>query len=625
MKKSYVYLTALLLFFVGIMNCFAVDIKTTTGWFPGYGISENPYSCAGVNKGVLDLKDQNNVLYYSADCSVDFPCNPSSGSSCVNTNSYSYNPTGICYITCDNYTDYSKLGENQHKIWNKIASYPHIPCDENNVTDSEQYDDAVKTLIANGCEASSTFYALKEYKYNIDESTTSKVVDVRDLGKCEPKIEVKKECIGFTTGTFKIQVGDEQATISCGETKTFEVAADTPIKVQELNSSNYLVYMDSKLSSDGTISVSEGITEKIIITNALGKATLTKTNAVNGSTMKDITFTLEKKVGTEWVPATKADGTTQFENQTTNNNGQLTFSEIPVGEYRLREVSDKNGNFIASNPVPFVINKDSVGKENNYTNFLTTTNNPFRVKIVKVDESGNSLDGAVFSIEKKNAQGKFETTSSVTIEKEGNYINFEKNGVYKIKETQAPIGYDVLQVPFEIEIKDGVVKINSGDLQYVSIAEESGVTVLKITDDKSKIKLYKKDSATDKLVAGAKLVITDSTGKVVRTINTTNNSITLDLNPGKYYITEESAPKGYERLTKKYEFVVKSDGTLQAVTNDPAFEISGMSIIIYNVKPTNVPDTGVAVNVFLTLGGLALIGFGGYLVYKNVKERKNIK
>ena len=50
-----------------------------------------------------------------------------------------------------------------------------------------------------------------------------------------------------------------------------------------------------------------------------------------------------------------------------------------------------------------------------------------------------------------------------------------------------------------------------------------------------------------------------------------------------------------------------------------------MNINIYNVKPTTVPDTGIGLNILLTVVGISLLGGGSYIVYKNLKKRKYVK
>ncbi len=613
MKKSFTYFMTLFMFLFGITNVFAVDIKNN-GVVPGFDVNTNPYSCNGVNKGVYDLTDENNRTYYSSLCSVDFPC-INGNDACSNI--IPYTETNTCYITCDNYTNMANMGTNQHNIWNKISSYPTIYC-SNGSTDTDKLNEISHNLIDNGvCNANDTFYALYEYS-----NGSSKVVAVNDVGNCEPTISVTKVCKGFNSGKFTVKIGNETKEVSCGETsESVIVTADTPIVIEELNSSGYLVYISDNVNN-GTITLKQGVSVPITIINALAKVNLTKLNAVNNAPMSGMKFTLEKKVNGEWVKATKIDGT-QFENLTTDNNGKLTFTEVPEGEYRLVEVENATGNYVAADPYEFKINKGTV--DENFAQNITLKNNPFEIKIIKVDENGNTLGDAVFMIEKQNENGEFETVSEPTIDKNGSTIFLEKNGVYKITEQQSPLGYDILSAPFIVKIVNGKLTLEEGDLNYISILQESGIYTLKIINDKSKVKIYKRDSATASILAGAKMVLTKKDGTLVANFTTEkDSSFAIELEPGSYILYEDTAPKNYEKLKVKFEFVVKEDGTIGAVTSNSAFEIIGMNINVYNVKPTKVPNTGVALNICLIIGGVALIGFGGYLVYNNVKKRKNI-
>ncbi|MDD5980390.1 MAG: SpaA isopeptide-forming pilin-related protein [bacterium] len=614
MKKNFIYLTTLLMFFVGMTNVFAVDIQNN-GIVSGFDINTNPYSCSGVNKGVYNLTDENNKLYYSALCSVDFPC--------INGNDacgdiIPYTETNTCYITCDNYTNIANIGTNQHNIWNKISSYPTISC-SNGYADTEQYNAAMQKLIHEDgvCDADDLFYALYEYS-----NGSSKVVTVRPPQQCDPTISVTKICKGFSSGKFTVKIGNETKEVSCGETsEAVIVTADTPIAIEELNNSGYLVYISDNVEN-GTIIPKQGEKQEITIINALAKVNLTKLNAVNNAPMSGMKFSLEKKVNGEWVKATKIDGT-QFEDLTTDNNGKLTFAGVPIGEYRLVEVENATGNYVAADPYEFKINKDTVDQE--YSENITLKNNPFEIKFIKVDENGNTLGDSVFMIDKQDEKGVFHTVSEPTIDKNGSMIHLEKNGVYKITEQQSPLGYDVLGAPFIIKIANGKVTIEEGDLNYISVLEENGIYTLKVINDKSKVKIYKRDSATASILAGAKMVLTKKDGTLVANFTTEkDSSFAIELLPGSYILYEESAPKNYEKTNVKFEFVVKEDGTIEAITINSSFEIDGMNINVYNVKPTTVPNTGVALNIIIIIGGIALIGFGGYLVYSNVKKRKNI-
>ena len=622
MKKITIYLSLLFAFFVGITNLLAVDVYNN-GVVTGYDVTSNPYSCNGVNKGVYNLFDENNYRYYSSICSVDFPCsyNSSNENSCVGQNRYSYTTTNKCYLTCDNYKG-DDVGSNQHDIWNKISSYPVLNCetdpsDPNSLLiDSTKLEVGINTLINNNsCKPSSNFYLLREFEHE----NGSKIVYVYDsIYKCETKLIIKKECKGFSSGTFKIQVGNDEIELSCGqESDPIVVEAGASIEIKELNNEGYIVSMTN--ANNGVVQVEDGTTKIVTITNSLGSISINKTNAVNGSPMEGIVFALEKQVNGEWVKATDNTGK-NIENIQTNSDGKLTFSGLLEGKYRVVEVSDSNGNFIASDPAIVEINSSNL----NVTRDIT--NNPFKIKLLKVDQNGNKLNGAIFMIQKKSEDGSFETVSPEILVENGEVnLNLEKNGYYRITEIQTPAGYDILNDSIDIEIVNGIVSLVKGDMSYISKTEESGVVVLKIINDKSKIKIYKRDSATGNIISGAKFALTKVDGTAVEEFTTIDGAFSISLAPGSYILSELEAPKGYEKLKENIEFVVKEDGTIETTTNSSLFEIVGMSINIYNVKPTTVPDTGIGLNILLTALGISLLGGGSYIVYKNVKKSKNVK
>ena len=89
----------------------------------------------------------------------------------------------------------------------------------------------------------------------------------------------------------------------------------------------------------------------------------------------------------------------------------------------------------------------------------------------------------------------------------------------------------------------------------------------------TEVQISKIDATTSEELPGAKLIVKDSTGKVVDTWTSTNEvHVIKNLKPGKYTLTEEIAPEGYILSTETVEFEVKLDGTVTKVVmeNMPA-------------------------------------------------------
>lgn len=79
----------------------------------------------------------------------------------------------------------------------------------------------------------------------------------------------------------------------------------------------------------------------------------------------------------------------------------------------------------------------------------------------------------------------------------------------------------------------------------------------------SKVTVTKYDSTTDKILPGAKLVIKDSTGKIVESWTSTNTSyVVTGLENGSYTVSEEEAPTGYELSNEVVNFTISEDADI---------------------------------------------------------------
>lgn len=83
---------------------------------------------------------------------------------------------------------------------------------------------------------------------------------------------------------------------------------------------------------------------------------------------------------------------------------------------------------------------------------------------------------------------------------------------------------------------------------------------LKLTASSSKVTIVKLDKATNKTLAGAKLVVKDSSGKVISSwTSTTNAHVIRNLGNGTYTVEEESAPTGYKKLKAPIKFEINDN------------------------------------------------------------------
>jgi len=119
----------------------------------------------------------------------------------------------------------------------------------------------------------------------------------------------------------------------------------------------------------------------------------------------------------------------------TNEENPKVFSDLPLGNYSIREINAPDG-FYFTSPTNFTITSSDDMKTLEYT----VVNNPTVVRIKKVDSSGNALAGAELELYGPDGELIKAWTSTTNYrEFKGLLIGEE----YTIKETQAPDGYAV--------------------------------------------------------------------------------------------------------------------------------------------------------------------------------------
>ena len=80
------------------------------------------------------------------------------------------------------------------------------------------------------------------------------------------------------------------------------------------------------------------------------------------------------------------------------------------------------------------------------------------------------------------------------------------------------------------------------------------------------VNIVKKDKEENTIISGAKLVIKDASGNVIKRVTSTKNKLTInDLKPGDYFLSEEGAPEGYQLNKKSQKFTVSAGKTTEIV------------------------------------------------------------
>lgn len=148
-------------------------------------------------------------------------------------------------------------------------------------------------------------------------------------------------------------------------------------------------------------------------------------------------------------------------------------------------------------------------------------------------------------------------------------------GTYTLEETIAPDGYIKSTSTITFEVKaDGKVYVNGSAVEQVVM-----------TNEPIKVKISKKDITSKTELEGARLKITDTSGKTAKDLagnllewTSGKTAKEFNIKPGTYILVETTAPKGYKLSESKITFVVGSDGKVKVnnqivsaveMTNEP--------------------------------------------------------
>ena len=290
-----------------------------------------------------------------------------------------------------------------------------------------------------------------------------------------------------------------------------------------------------------SVSITEnGQIVEISITNGAASASIVvvKTDAETGLPLSGIHFILADSSG-----ATVGGGTT-------DENGILTFSGLPLGVYTLTETATQNGYVLDGTPITITLN------ENGQTVTQNISNTPARgsVSILKTDsETGAALSGVHFELRDEAgalcAEGDTGTDGTLTL-------------------PDIPLGSYVLQ---ETTTPDGYVPDHT---QRTVLITESGQTV-QITVENTPIRgslgIIKKDVYDEIPLMGAGFRLYDSAGtQVAEGYTNAEGKLSFSgLAQGNYTFREYKAPKGYILDESVHTFTISDVGApiTKTVTN----------------------------------------------------------
>ena len=255
------------------------------------------------------------------------------------------------------------------------------------------------------------------------------------------------------------------------------------------------------------------------------------------------TFQLYRVEGENSVPVGKVFSTA---------NGEHTIDNLLYGTYYVQEITAPAGYILASTPSQRVtIKKTNAHATIEMTNEKYTAGS---ITVKKVDENGNPLKGAEFTLSGPKTDKKTTDNNGVA-----EFTGLEA-GKYSIIEKTAPKGYGRYDGTVTVEIKaDGTATVD--DLpKGISFVGETVTLTWTNTRDKGSISITKTGSA-NKPLQGAVFGLykdADAAGDPVKTAYTDQygKALFADLEAGTYYVKEIAAPNGYALSDEVHTFII---------------------------------------------------------------------
>ena len=252
----------------------------------------------------------------------------------------------------------------------------------------------------------------------------------------------------------------------------------------------------------------------------------------------------------------------------TDDKGIASMEDLPLGQYYLVETKTIDGFVLDSTPIDADLTYVDQNTAIVYAGMsVTNERQKVQITVTKADsKTKEALEGAVFGLFVKedivNADGEVVLAKDTEVEraatgKDGKCI-FTSDlplGQYYVKELEAPKGYASTDKVVDID-----ASYQGEDLAVIEFTAD-------FVNDTTKVEFSKTDITGDYELAGAKLSIIDSTGKVIEmwTSEAGKTHFVEKLPVGTYTLREETAPYGY-KIANDVEFTVEDTGEIQKVS-----------------------------------------------------------
>lgn len=461
---------------------------------------------------------------------------------------------------------------------------------------------------------------------------------------------------------------------------TYSLAAGNTYTIEETTAPDGYELTDPfsfMVSDNGTITVAEGFAtaaegqEGYTISDTNGTATLTAHDTLIEAKLVKVSGEkhLAGAVFELYEGSSSDTGTLIDDSITTGDDGSVELEGLVEGKiYTLHEVTAPSGYELLSDVSFKVSSEGEISLVNEVAGYsvatdggiatITANDIPIEAQLVKTNEEGAPLEGAVFTIE-----GTFagDYAGQRTIELGAT----DESGIatvpaavliagetYTLTEITAPQGYELAgSVQFSVGV-DGTISLTGatedtstiagtdGTGTYTTSATE-GMAVITATDHLAELTITK-TNVENVLLPGAEFTIEGEfpDGDTSKSFTSNNEGIVFDdtqftgsAEGTRYVVTETSAPEGFGLLQGGFEMLVYEDGTVE-VSGDSDLaqavevtETGGTAVITVNNEPlpgTELTKTG---DIFapLVAGALGLLGLTAIItaaVARRVLRRK---
>lgn len=433
-----------------------------------------------------------------------------------------------------NYVTKSSAQEGRLAHWNV----------EINGTQSKLSDVKIKDDLSTGHSIVDTSFKL--YKAQVKDGKLQKVGEPLEVNK-DYTVDVKNNSftLALANATFKIVGPNDQVYTEVSNAKGEITLANVPIGTYTIEETKAPegYELNSKVF---TVEITTNSTMTQVVTNQketpkTGELKLHKVDGETNEPLAGAEFTIKGKDFEQVV--------------TSDENGLIDVTELPIGTYTIEETKAPEGYYLAKQSFQAVITPAGI-----YEQTVLNTKKPVVVEAPKVGsllihktdaETEKSLAGAEFTITGPNGYSIVKETNNK------GYIELTDLpiGDYKMKETKAPEGYD---------LNDTEETVTINDQTTFTLTVQNAKTVPQVGS-----LVIHKVSDTEESLAGAEFTITGPNG--YEETKVTNNAGYIELNElpaGEYVVKETKAPAGYVLTDAAYTVNVMVQGTFtQTVVN----------------------------------------------------------